>query len=111
MGEKPTQQELLRILWQKMAVDELAMSIAAIRFVSMNHFLRLRKAAGSLSSKAIVVWPAVKLLLDAEARRRLKITDLPRISTSRAANLRKLPVVITTRKELWQYLGFKHVNG
>ena len=29
LGVKPTQPELLKILWQKMAVDELAMSMAA----------------------------------------------------------------------------------
>ena len=32
LGNKPTQQELLKILWQKMAVDELAMSIGAGTF-------------------------------------------------------------------------------
>jgi hypothetical protein len=51
------------------------------------------------------------LLLDAEARRRLKISDLPPIDAAAAKELARLPIVRTTREDLWQYLGFKHVNG
>ena len=54
---------------------------------------------------------AVKLLLSKDLRGELRASDLPRISASRAKSLRSLPVIRTSRKEAWQYLGFKHVNG
>ena len=36
---------------------------------------------------------------------------MPTISTEDAQKLRTLPAIVTTRKEAWRYLGFKHVNG
>ena len=36
---------------------------------------------------------------------------LPTIDSTSAEKLRELPVIITTRKDSWRYLGFKHVNG
>ena len=111
LGSKPTQQELLKILWQKMAVDELAMSIGA-----RGYFPHEPLFVEEVGDKLVVIegnrrLAAVMLLLDVEARKRLKITDLPSISAAAAEELRSLPVVRTTRKDLWQYLGFKHVNG
>lgn len=111
LGDRPTQQELLKILWQKMAVDELAMSIGA-----RGYFPHEPLFVEPEGDKLVVIegnrrLAAVMLLLDAETRKRLKITDLPSITPSAAKELQKLPVVRTTRKDLWQYLGFKHVNG
>ena len=54
---------------------------------------------------------AVKLLLDANARTDLHATDLPKITDERAASLGKLPIIRMDRRDAWQYLGFKHVNG
>jgi hypothetical protein len=111
LGNKPTQQELLKILWQKMAVDELAMSIGA-----RGYFPHEPIFVEEDGNKLVVIegnrrLAAVMVLLDPEARKRLKITDLPSITPVAVKELRMLPVVRTTRKDLWQYLGFKHVNG
>src|SRR5205807_508421 len=54
---------------------------------------------------------AVKLLVDAALRTRVKATKLPSIDSARAENLKQLPVIVTTREDSWRYLGFKHVNG
>ena len=54
---------------------------------------------------------AVRLLLDADLRRKLKATDLPEIDAVAKHKLQHLPCIVTTRKEIWRYLGFKHVNG
>jgi hypothetical protein len=111
LGLKPSQSELLKILWQRMAVDELAFSIAAEGYFPYEPIFIAEE-----NGKLVVIEgnrrvAAVKLLLSAEERKKLKITDLPSISAKRADSLRKLPVVRKTREELWQYLGFKHVNG
>jgi hypothetical protein len=111
LGDKPTQSELLEILWKKMAVDELAMSIAARGYFTHEPLFITEEDAELVVIEGNRRLAAVKLLMDAEARRRLKITDLPRITAGRAKEISKLPVVRTTRQDLWQYLGFKHVNG
>ncbi len=111
LGPKPTQQELLRILWQNMAVDELAMSIAAIGYFSHEPIFISEEEGKLVVIEGNRRVAAVKILLDPETRNRLKITDLPRISAARAREISTLPIVRTTRQDLWQYLGFKHVNG
>jgi len=111
LGSKPTQQELLKILWQKMAVDELAMSIGARGYFPHEPIFVEEDGDKLVEIEGNRRLAAVLLLLDSEERKRLKITDLPSISPAAAKELGMLPIVRTTRKDLWQYLGFKHVNG
>jgi hypothetical protein len=54
---------------------------------------------------------AVRLLVDADLRQDVGATDLPTISATAKKALDKLPVVTCKRSEIWQYVGFKHVNG
>ena len=54
---------------------------------------------------------AVKLLLDSSLREKVKATDLPGITPAREREISSLPVIETTRRDAWRYLGFKHVNG
>ena len=110
-GAEPTQEGLLRVLWEFMAVDELAMSIAASGYFDYEPLFITDEG-----DKAVVIegnrrLAAVKLLLDKTLREELRATDLPRIHPAAAKKLRELPVIRTSRKEAWQYLGFKHVNG
>ncbi|QDU23297.1 hypothetical protein [Urbifossiella limnaea] len=111
LGEEPTQADLLRVLWEKMAVDELAMSIA-----SSGYFDHEPVFVATEGGKDIVIegnrrLAAVKILLDDSLRKRLKIDDLPRISAELRQDLQQLPIIRTDRKSIWQYIGFKHVNG
>lgn len=105
------QAELLRILWQHMAVDELAMSIAASGYFEYEPLFVIPHQSKFHVIEGNRRLAAVKLLLDESERKRLRATDLPKISAERAAELTRLPVIKTTRKNAWQYLGFKHVNG
>jgi hypothetical protein len=111
LGNKPSQMELLKILWQNMAVDELAMSIAAIGYFEHEPIFVAEEEGKLVVIEGNRRVAAVKLLLDAEVRHKLKITNLPRISKERAQEISSLPIVRSTRQDLWQYLGFKHVNG
>ncbi len=110
---KPTQEKLLTVLWQNMAVDELAMSIAASGYFDYEPVFVID---GPGKGKYTVIegnrrLAAVKILLDPRERERLRATDLPVPSPSILKRLEKIPVQHTTRKDAWRYLGFKHVNG
>jgi hypothetical protein len=114
LGDNPKQPDILRALWEKMAVAEVAMSIA------WNGYFEHEPLFIEEEGKKLIViegnrrLAAVKLLLDAELRKRVGATDLPDIDTinpERRAELESLPGKLTTRKDLWRYLGFKHVNG
>lgn len=110
--EAATQYDLLRTLWEEMAVEEVAASIAHSGYFEHEPLF----VEAESDEKYVVIegnrrLAAVKLLLDAELRNKLKATDLPTITKTRAEELNRLPVIITTRREVWRYLGFKHVNG
>ena len=110
--ENATQTDLVKVLWEKMAVEELAMSIAYNGYFEHEPLLVEPNAKGEL----VVIegnrrLAAVKLLLDADFRKTLKATDLPKIDAARKSEISELPVIRTTREGVWRYLGFKHVNG
>jgi hypothetical protein len=102
-----------------MAVDEVAISIAVNGcFAEEQLFVIPRgKPDASGVQKYTVVegnrrLAAVRLLRDANLRAKVKATDLPAIKPEKAATLDKLPVSIhRSRRDLWEYFGFRHING
>jgi len=105
------QEEILRILWRDMAVDELAYSIAT------NGYFRHEILFGTREDGKLYViegnrrLAAVKLLLSAKLRRKVGATDLPTVSATVRDQISELPVVECDRADIWHYVGFKHVNG
>ena len=112
IGPDAKQFELLETLWKEMAVEEVAMSIAYSGYFEHEPLF----VEDAEKGRYVVIegnrrLAAVKLLLDAELRKRLRATNLPTITRDEAERISELPVVPTTRKDCWRYLGFKHVNG
>jgi hypothetical protein len=114
-----SQEDLLKVLWTEMAVDEVAFSIAANGFFPEEPLFVIpgnphKKAE---KDKYIVVegnrrLAAVQLLRDGTLRAKLKATDLPDIDDNRKKALYKIPVSIyPSRESLWMYAGFRHING
>lgn len=110
-GAPNTQREILQVLWRDFAVDEIALSIAA------NGFFRTEPLFASKEDGHLYVvegnrrLAAVQLLLDGKLRKEVGATDLPSISPAIRDDLKTLPVVACKREDIWEYLGFKHVNG
>jgi hypothetical protein len=118
LGPKAKQFDILKTLWERMAVEEVAMSIAWNGYFQHEPLF----VEPGPKDKWIVIegnrrLAAVQLLLDAELRNKLGATDLPDIDQTpdipqtRRHELTALPCQETTREQLWRYLGFKHVNG
>jgi len=104
--------DIMKALWDKMAVEELAMSIAFNGYFAHEPlFLEERKDGDWTVIEGNRRVTAVNVLLDNDLRKQLGATDLPRIDTTRRRELKELPGVVTTPKSIWRYLGFKHVNG
>lgn len=112
-----SQEDLLKVLWQEFAVDEVALSIAANGFFQEEPLFVVLQDRKNPQSKYIVVegnrrLAAVLLLRDEALRQKLKATNLPAISTEARAKLDMLPVSkYDSHEELWRYLGFRHING
>lgn len=109
-----TQKQLLQVLWEEMAVDEVAQSIAANGYFKEEPLFVIR--ATGHKGKYVVVegnrrLAAVRLLRD-ESKRDEVGADLPRLTAARMRELETLPVsVYGSRRDLWQYFGFRHING
>jgi hypothetical protein len=112
--------ELLKTLWTEMAVDEVALSIAANGFFQEEPLFAIPfnpKEKIEAKRKYTVVegnrrLAAVKLLTDDVLRKEIGATDLPKLTPAAKAKLTTLPVSLyANRKELWQYFGFRHING
>lgn len=108
-----TQDDLLKILWDEMAVDEVALSIAANGFFREEPLFVIPDGKG----KYVVVegnrrLAAVILLRDEVKRKKIGAIDLPTLSGPNWKKLDTLPVsVYDNRQQLWQYFGFRHING
>jgi hypothetical protein len=57
------------------------------------------------------VLAAVKLLIDEKLRRKIGPAGIPSISKDLSTKSETLPVIKCYRKQMWDYVGFKHVNG
>ena len=111
-----TQLEILDILAREMSIDEVALSIAENGYYSTERLLVIARDSGPPRTYTVIEGnrrlAAVQVLVDKKKRRRTKTSDLPLISPSRRKQLQTLPVsIFTNRKQLWPYLGFRHVNG
>lgn len=111
LEHEQSEEDLLLRLWRDFAVDEMALSIAH------NGYFRHEPLFITTEGDQLVVvegnrrLAAVLLLLSSELREQVGATDLPAISSARAKELRNLPTIECQRGEVWQYIGFKHVNG
>lgn len=115
MKDNPSQMDLMRILWNEMAIDELVMSIAANGYFQEEPLFVIPDK--EKNGKYIVVegnrrLAAVKILLNDEIREELRISKMPTIDEEAKKNLQLLPASkYQTRKELWAFLSFRHINS
>jgi len=115
-----SQDDLVKILWTEMAVDEVAWSIAENGFFRSEPLLVIIQNPQEKDWKKrryIVVegnrrLAAVLLLCDKKLRGKVRATDLPDIDTNKIALLHQLPVIIyQSRASLLATIGFRHING
>lgn len=115
-----TQDDIVKLLWTEMAVDEVALSIAANGFFPEENLFAIPenpKEKDENKKKYIVVegnrrFAAVRLLREDALRQSVRATDLPRLTAAEKKALNKLPVsVYQSREDLWEYFGFRHING
>ena len=104
-------EELIHILWREHVVDEVALSIANNGYFRHEPLLVAREDGRLVVVEGNRRLAAVRLLRDKALRAEIKATDLPDISEELHKKLERLPVVISEREKVWQYVGFKHING
>lgn len=113
-------EDLLKLLWTEMSVDEVAWSIAKNGFFPSEPLFVIRENPEETRSEKIryVViegnrrLASVLLLRSKELGKKIGATDLPDLSDEVIAALAKLPAIIyPDRESLWSPVGFRHING
>lgn len=110
LTDNSTETEVIKVLWDAMDVRELVLSIAASGFFSHEPVI-----VASENGKNVVIegnrrLAAVRILLTPDVVGFSK-ADIPEITAEAKKDLKKIPVLFSTREDSWRHLGFKHVNG
>jgi hypothetical protein len=107
------QEKILENLWKERAVNEVADSIAANGYWQHEVLFATRE-----SGKLVVIegnrrLAAVKLLRSPELCRKVGATGVPVLSKSEWEDkkLDEIPFYECPRDQIWDFVGFKHVNG
>jgi hypothetical protein len=109
-NEDLTQQLIFELLWRDFAVDEVATSIAANGYFTYEPMFVVHEDGNLTVVEGNRRLAALKALLG-----QMQVAEgsigLPRLTSKELDNLRSVPCISTTREDIWQYIGFKHVNG
>lgn len=110
-----TQEELVKLLWQRLDVAEVAMSIAAGGFWKIEPLFAVVENGKTIVIEGNRRLTAIKVITDSKLRSKLRATDVPALadmSPEAQKTLETVPVAIVKKREdAWRILGFKHVNG
>ena len=105
------QERILEWLWKNKSVDELVDSLLASGYWPHEELFAAKESGRLVVVEGNRRLAAVKLLSDPELASRLGLPAMGTPGANVAESLRELPVLIMPRREIWQFIGFKHVNG
>lgn len=115
--DKTSDEEILRLLWEVMAVDEIVLSIAASGFFPHEQLIVIEEKNGK-EQKLVVVegnrrLAAVKAILEPNlVEGLLNERVVLNVSSAIKQTLHELPAIkVSSREEAWRFIGFKHING
>ena len=114
LGNNYSEDEIIKILWNVMGVEEIVLSIKASGFfeheplICVNESGRLIVIEGNRRLAAIkcILNPGVADFIGGINKNVLLVDDKTR------DELNTIPVIIVEqRKDAWRFIGFKHING
>ena len=108
LSNSPSDAEVIDVLWRAMDVREVMLSIAASGYFQHEPLIVAQEGGKNVVIEGNRRLAAVRVLLNPEL---VEATDVPAIGEDAKKALSQLPTISNTRKEAWQYIGFKHVNG
>jgi len=109
--ESTSENAVLKILWEEMAVNELMYSIVSNGFWDYEPLIVIKNGSEFIAIEGNRRLAAVKLLHSKYSISvPTHITD--KVTSKLLSDTKNLPcIVVKTREDSWKYIGFKHVNG
>jgi len=106
------QDKLLKYLWREKEVAELVQSIASNGFWPQEVLFAIEKDGRYVVVEGNRRLAAVQLLRSSKRCASLDIKGVPHpLKADVAKSIETLPVIVCSRRDLWQYMSFKHLNG
>lgn len=106
------QDKILKCLWNQFNVSEISDSIVTSgEFWKHEPLIAVRESGRLIVIEGNRRLAAVKLLTSPATQKRIGASGVPAISKKLEQDLSELPVIETTRESVWDFIGFKHVNG
>lgn len=104
--------DILKLLWSDWNVREIADSIVTSgSFWTTEPLIAVREGRRLIVVKGNRRLAAVKILLSSRLRDGIGVSPIAGVNHGLLAKIRKLPVVVSTRRKVWPFLAFRHVNG
>lgn len=105
--------EVYKLLWDEMALEEIVISITAHGFFQTEPLLVVEEQKKKIVIEGNRRLAAVKIILDDKLADDIlpdRIRD--KITSKLKKGLEELPVLeLKSRQEAWRFIGFKHING
>ena len=105
------QQEILHWLWRNKSVNELMDSILENGYWEHEELFATNENGHLVVVEGNRRLVASKIISDPVLRKTLGIQLHREPSKQVLDSIEKLPVILSSRKDLWSFVGFKHVNG
>jgi len=113
LGTGSSEQEIIKILWNVMGVEEIVLSIKASGFFEHEPLIAIKE-----NGKLVVIegnrrLAAIKCILDPDLADYIGTNkNVLYVSEEVKESLKTVPVIfVNERKEAWKFIGFKHING
>jgi len=105
--------EILKVLWENMALEEIVTSLVAHGFFETEPLIAVEEEGKIVIIEGNRRLAAVMIVRDISlVDNKLDEAVLKRITKETIKNLELLPIILVKdRKEAWQFIGFKHING
>lgn len=110
---KTPEQDIIKILWDVMGVEEIVLSIRASGFFEHESLIAIKEDGKKVVIEGNRRLAAVKCILDPDLADYIGINkNTLLVSEGAKETLRKLPVIfVNERQDAWKFIGFKHING
>jgi hypothetical protein len=107
-----SQLELLTILYEEEALDELVASLVENGYFEEEPLVIVPSGDRFKTVEGNRRLATLKLLLDGRLRRRVGVPDWPKLTARQRSRLETVPCVIyRTRDEVVPFLGYRHITG
>jgi hypothetical protein len=107
------EQDIIKILWDVMDVQEIVLSIKASGFFTHEPLIVIKENDKNIVIEGNRRLAAIKCIVNPDIADYIGINgNLLQVDEGIRGQLQSIPIIyVDDRKEAWRYIGFKHING